>query len=75
MIIDDCVRAIWQSIESFHERVNLVHIGNRDQIDITTVGHLVTEVLELKNVAFSYTGGEKKGGGEIRSPTLFSAIA
>jgi UDP-glucose 4-epimerase len=64
LLIDDCVRAIWQSIENFKQPVNLVHIGNGDQIDITTVGHLVAETLGLKDVAFRYTGGKKGWRGD-----------
>jgi UDP-glucose 4-epimerase len=64
LLIDDCVRAIWQSVEGLSAKVNLVHIGNREQIDITTVGHLVSGVLELSGVEFRYTGGKKGWKGD-----------
>lgn len=64
LLIDDCIRAIWRSIEAFEQPVNLVHIGNREQIDITSVGHLVAEVLGLSSVTLRYTGGKKGWKGD-----------
>jgi UDP-glucose 4-epimerase len=64
MIVDDCVRAIWTAMKELGDKVNLVHIGTPDRVDITRVGHLVVEVLGLKDVAFRYTGGKKGWKGD-----------
>ncbi len=64
MLVDDCVRAILKSTREVHEKVNLVHIGNRDQISVTEVAQAVCQGLGLPDVAFHYTGGKRGWRGD-----------
>lgn len=59
VLVDDCVRAMVTAVERFDQKVNLVHIGNRDHIDISTVAQLICETLGYKGVEFKYAGGKR----------------
>lgn len=64
LLVDECIRAIWLSIQQLNEKVNVVHIGNRDQINITQVGEIVKEEMGLSSATSSYTGGKKGWKGD-----------
>lgn len=64
LLIDDCIDGIWKAIHQFEKPVNLVHLGNTDQISITRVGELVCQAMELEHVTFKYTGGKKGWKGD-----------
>ena len=71
MLVDDCVSAIWHSVNNCHDTVNLIHIGNQDQINVTRAAELTVEAMGLKNVKLEYTGNAVGWKGDV--PTNYIA--
>lgn len=71
MLVDDCVSAIWHSIQNLNDTVNLIHIGNQDQINITRAAELTIQAMGLKDVKLEYTGSAVGWKGDV--PTNYIA--
>jgi len=67
MLVDDCVEAIWKSYNELSEAVNLVHIGNVNQISIKETAQIICKKLEFNDVEFKYTGGKVGWKGDVPS--------
>jgi UDP-glucose 4-epimerase len=64
LLVGECVEAMWLAINRLNAPVNLVHIGNEDQVSITEVGRLVQEAMCIHGAHFAYTGGNKGWKGD-----------
>ena len=63
--VDDCIDAILFCIKNSKNQVEVFNIGNKDQIDVSSIGSIICKSLNLKNVKISTKGGTKDGRGWI----------
>jgi UDP-glucose 4-epimerase len=45
LLVEDCIDAMWTAIRKVSKPVNLVHVGNRDQIPVLQVAEIVRGVM------------------------------
>ncbi|NBW98102.1 NAD-dependent epimerase/dehydratase family protein, partial [bacterium] len=64
LIVEDCVDAIWKSIQETHEKVNFVHIGNTDDVSIRRVAEIVREVMGLSNTQLAFADSKRGWKGD-----------
>jgi UDP-glucose 4-epimerase len=67
VLVDDCVEAMLFAMGAVKKNYSLVHIGNGDDISIKKTAGVITEVMKLKGVKFSYTGGKVGWKGDVTS--------
>jgi UDP-glucose 4-epimerase len=67
VLVDDCVEAMLFAMSAVEKNYSLVHIGNVDDISIKNTAGVITEVMKLKGVKFSYTGGKVGWKGDVTS--------
>jgi UDP-glucose 4-epimerase len=67
VLVDDCVEAMLLAMARTKKNYSLVHIGNVDDISIKETASAITEVMKLKGVKFSYTGGKVGWKGDVTS--------
>ena len=63
--VDDCINAILFCVENSKNQIDVFNIGNRDQIDVSSIGSIVCKSLGLENVEICTKGGTKDGRGWI----------
>lgn len=63
--VEDCINAILFCLENSKNQVEVFNIGNKDQMDVSSIGSIICEILDLKNVEISTSGGTKDGRGWI----------
>lgn len=59
LYIEDGVRGIFHAIQSFEENKNVFNLGHRDFMNVKDLAQIVIEELDLKDVKFEFTGGER----------------
>ena len=67
VLVDDCVEAMLLAMAKTRKNYSLVHIGNVDDISIKNTAGVITDVMKLKGVKFSYTGGKVGWKGDVTS--------
>ncbi len=70
LLNSDCIQAMLFCVEKAQGPFNVFNLCCDDQLDVTTIGHMVTEAMGLKDVEFSYTGGEGGWLGDVPRFTL-----
>jgi len=68
--VDDCVEAMLHAVKHSSETVNIFNIGSEDTITSNEIARIVVEEMGLKNVAFTYTGGERGWRGDVTKMRL-----
>ncbi len=63
--VSDCVDAIIFGFEKSNEPLNLFNISCDTTTTVTRIAEILTEEMNLKNVKFKYTGGERGWKGDI----------
>jgi UDP-glucose 4-epimerase len=63
--VDDCVDGVLYGVRHANAKVNVYNIGCLDSTSVTTIAHIVTEEMNLKNVKLIYTGGDRGWTGDI----------
>jgi len=63
--VSDCVDAILFAVENSDEMANIFNIGSNDTINSTEIGEIVVSEMRLKNVKFTYTGGNRGWKGDV----------
>ena len=61
----DCIEGIIFGLENSNERVNVFTLGCDSSTDVTTIANMVVEEMDLKNVKFKYTGGDRGWPGDV----------
>jgi UDP-glucose 4-epimerase len=67
VLVDDCVEAMLLAMAKTRKNYSLVHIGNVDDISIKNTAGVITDVMKLKGVKFSFTGGKVGWKGDVTS--------
>lgn len=57
--VSDCVNSIMFGVKNGKEKSNLFNIGTEEDVVVRKIADIVTGVLKLKNVEYSFKGGEK----------------
>ena len=65
LYVKDCVEGILFGLENSNERVNVFTLGCDSSTDVTTIANMVVEEMDLKNVRFKYTGGDRGWPGDV----------
>ena len=63
--VKDCVNGILFGLQNSDERVNVFTLGCDSSTDVTTIANMVVEEMDLKNVQFKYTGGDRGWPGDV----------
>lgn len=63
--VSECVDAILFAIEKSTEDVNIFNIGSEDTISATKIAETIVEEMELSDVNFTYTGGNRGWKGDV----------
>jgi UDP-glucose 4-epimerase len=61
--ISDCVQALVHGWKILSEPVEIYNIGSDDAIDVKTIADVVVREMDLRNVAYNWTGGVDDGRG------------
>lgn len=59
LYVKDGVAGIFKAMEVFTEKKNVFNLGHTDYMPVTTLAGIVIDEMGLKNVTFSFTGGER----------------
>ncbi|MBN1109543.1 MAG: NAD-dependent epimerase/dehydratase family protein, partial [Methanomassiliicoccales archaeon] len=73
--VADCVRGMVMGTEYARRKVEIFNLGSRDSLTVKKIADIVTDVLELKNVRYEWTGGVQGGRGwvgDVKSMLLSS---
>lgn len=63
--IEDCIDAILFGFNNSNKHVNVLNIGCSTATDITTIAKMIVEEMNLNNVRFKYTGGDRGWPGDV----------
>lgn len=64
LIVEDCADAIWKAVNETHEKVNLVHIGNINDVSIRRVAEIVREVMGLTDAELGFASSPRGWKGD-----------
>ena len=65
LFIDDCIRAMYMSLDKAESQVETFNIGSEDQIDVKTIAKIVAQEMGLEDVRLRFTGGVNGGRGWV----------
>jgi len=68
MHVEDCINAIWKSINFFKDRVNIINLGNPEYITVKESIKIISKCLNLRPL-IKYQGGKRGWVGD--SPFIF----
>jgi UDP-glucose 4-epimerase len=60
-----CIDAFLYAVDHSDEPFNYFNIGSEDWIDVKTIAGIVVEEMDLPDVAFRYTGGDRGWKGDV----------
>ena len=63
--VSDCVAGMLHAVATSKNEVNIFNIGTDDTITTTEIGNVVIDVMKLRGVEFSYTGGKRGWKGDV----------
>jgi len=66
LYIDDCIDAIFCSVNRFlkgKEKVDIYNVGSVDQVSVTRIAHIVAEEMRIPEPRYAFTGGVDGGKG------------
>ena len=55
----DGVAAIIQAINKTNEKTNIFNLGNKEYMNVVDLANIICDQLQLKNVKYRFTGGER----------------
>ncbi|MEM2963182.1 MAG: NAD-dependent epimerase/dehydratase family protein [Candidatus Anstonellales archaeon] len=70
--VSDCISAIYFAFNKANNKINVFNLGNEDTISVKEVADIVCEEMGLKDVTYSYTGGERGWIGD--APTVLLSV-
>ena len=71
--VNDVVAAIQQALTQTKKRYDVYNVATLDSITVTEIASMACEVMELSNVKYQYTGGDRGWKGDVPKVTLESA--
>lgn len=63
--VASCVDAMLFAAEHSHAPFNVFNIGSEDWIDVRSIAEIIVEEMDLKGVAFRFTGGDRGWVGDV----------
>jgi UDP-glucose 4-epimerase len=63
--VEDCVRGIIIGAEYARNKVEIFNLGSNDRLTVKEIADIVTNVMELRDVKYDWTGGVQGGRGWI----------
>jgi UDP-glucose 4-epimerase len=63
--VTDCVKGILYGFAHARDQINFFNLGCDTNTTVTRIAELVVEEMNLKNVAFAYTGGKRGWKGDV----------
>lgn len=63
--VDDVLDGIWLAWEKATDRYSYFNLATDGYVTVTGIASIVTRVMELKNVRFEYTGGDRGWKGDV----------
>ena len=63
LYVDDCIRGMLTSLESYDNQVDIFNIGSEDRLKVMKIAEIVIDEMKLSNVAIRTTGGVDGGRG------------
>ncbi|HEC81271.1 MAG TPA: NAD-dependent epimerase/dehydratase family protein [Thermoplasmatales archaeon] len=65
LYVEDCVDGILFGFDHSKDQINLFNLGSTGATEVTGIAEMVVEEMGLKDVKFSYTGGERGWKGDV----------
>jgi len=65
LYVEDCVDGILFGFDHSKDQINLFNLGSTGATEVTRIAEMVVEEMGLKDVKFSYTGGERGWKGDV----------
>ena len=59
LYVKDGVDGVFQAIAGFEDTKNVFNLGHLDTLNVVDLAKIVIDEMELKDVAFSFTGGKR----------------
>lgn len=59
LYVKDCIDAMVKVVSNSKEKINIYNLGHDDYIEVTPIAQIICKELGLKDVKFSYSGGER----------------
>ena len=72
LYVKDCVNGIFSAVENANEKVNTLNLGTDEYVTVDKVARLVVDHMNLRNVEFRHTGGERGWPGD--QPFVYLAV-
>ena len=65
-LVEDCIDGMLFAWERMDERqCDIYNLGTESTVNVTEIAQIVVEEMELSNVSFRYTGGERGWPGDV----------
>jgi UDP-glucose 4-epimerase len=65
LLSEECVEAMLFAVDRAPSPLSVFNLGCDDSLSVTRIADLVVEAMELKNVAYEFTGGEGGWPGDV----------
>jgi UDP-glucose 4-epimerase len=65
LYVKDCIDGMLFGFEHANEQINLFNLGSEGATEVNKIAEMVVKEMNLKNVTFKYTGGERGWKGDI----------
>jgi len=65
LYVKDCIDGMLFGFEHANEQINLFNLGSEGTTEVNKIAEMVVKEMNLKNVTFKYTGGERGWKGDI----------
>jgi len=65
LYVTECVEGMLFGFNNSKEQINIFNLGCKSATEVTRIGEMIVEEMELDNVSFKYTGGKRGWKGDI----------
>ncbi|MEF8880114.1 MAG: NAD-dependent epimerase/dehydratase family protein, partial [Candidatus Thermoplasmatota archaeon] len=65
LYVTECIDGILYGFENSKDEINVFNLGVDSATQVTRIGEIVVEVMELNDVEFKYTGGKRGWKGDV----------
>jgi UDP-glucose 4-epimerase len=65
LTVESCVEATVYATTASNETFNVFNIGSEDWVSVQRIAELIVEEMDLKNVSFNFTGGDRGWIGDV----------
>ena len=65
LYVTECVQGMMFGFKNSNEGTNIFNLGCKSATEVTRIGEMIVEEMDLKDVKFKYTGGKRGWKGDI----------